>query len=205
MTATLTGLDGRVGRDTRFVVSLHGARDPVAVGGKAATLAKLLDIGVTVPSGVVLTTVAFDAHLDGCGGLQGAEEILRDVDVTDAVALASASRRLRELVISLPLSAETREELARLVRPLLEGGMVVVRSSAVGEDSALGSFAGQLDSILHVDSEAALERAVLACWASYWSDRAVFYRMASGVPLRGFGVVVQRQVAGWSGGGAVRV
>src|SRR4029079_18694301 len=67
--------------------------------------------------------------------------------------------------------------------------------SAIGEDSAEGSFAGQLDSILHVRDADALEQAVLHCWASYWSDRAVFYRRARSLSLGGMGVIVQRQVA----------
>ena len=39
-----------------------------------------------------------------------------------------------------------------------------------------------------------LERAVRDVWASLWSERAEFYRTARGVPMRGMGVVVQRQV-----------
>src|SRR6185503_10936347 len=77
---------------------------------------------------------------------------------------------------------------------LLACGAVVVRSSAVGEDSRGQSFAGQLDSILHVTTLSALEDAVLACWASYFSERASFYRAAKEVPSNGMGVVVQHQV-----------
>src|SRR6185295_8529713 len=77
---------------------------------------------------------------------------------------------------------------------LLACGAVVVRSSAVGEDSRGQSFAGQLDSILHVTTLSALEDAVLACWASYFSERASFYRAAREVPSNGMGVVVQHQV-----------
>jgi len=78
--------------------------------------------------------------------------------------------------------------------PSFAGGSLVVRSSAVGEDGAAQSFAGQLESVLHVRDVAALERAVLRVWSSYWSERVRFYRSARGVAAVGMGVIVQRQV-----------
>ena len=69
-----------------------------------------------------------------------------------------------------------------------------MRSSAVGEDSARASFAGQLDSFLHVRTLAGLEKALLACWASCWSERAMAYRAARGLEITSMGVVVQTQV-----------
>jgi pyruvate,water dikinase len=78
--------------------------------------------------------------------------------------------------------------------PSLAGGPLAVRSSAVGEDGAAQSFAGQLESVLHVRDVAALERAVLHVWSSYWSDRVRFYRSARDAAEAGMGVIVQRQV-----------
>jgi len=78
--------------------------------------------------------------------------------------------------------------------PSFSLGPLVVRSSAVGEDGAAQSFAGQLESVLHVRDVAALERAVLQVWASYWSERVRFYRSARGASAAGMGVIVQRQV-----------
>jgi pyruvate,water dikinase len=78
--------------------------------------------------------------------------------------------------------------------PSLAGGPLVVRSSAVGEDGASQSFAGQLESVLHVRDVASLEQAVLKVWSSYWSDRVRFYRNARGVTEAGMGVIVQRQI-----------
>ena len=69
-----------------------------------------------------------------------------------------------------------------------------VRSSAVGEDSAAASFAGQLDTVLNVTSAAGLRQAILDVWASQWSPRVLSYQSSHGTFLRGMGVVVQRQV-----------
>ncbi len=71
---------------------------------------------------------------------------------------------------------------------------LIVRSSAVGEDSDQAAFAGQLDSFLNIESELGLERAILACWASYWSPRVLFYQRTRKVSLQGMGVVVQSLV-----------
>ena len=70
-----------------------------------------------------------------------------------------------------------------------------MRSSAVGEDGAAASFAGQFDSVLHVAGAEALRRAVRACWASYWSERSLHYRAARRAGLGGMAVILQRQVS----------
>src|SRR5262249_51862400 len=72
-----------------------------------------------------------------------------------------------------------------------------------GEDSDRAAFAGMLDSILHVRT-AALPDALRCCWASYWSERALFYRLSRGIELRGVGVVVPEQLAARLSGGRFR-
>ena len=75
-------------------------------------------------------------------------------------------------------------------------GPLVVRSSAIGEDSAAASFAGQHTTVLNVHGVAATVQAVEAVWRSSWSESALAYRRRVGVvgPVR-MGVVVQKLVA----------
>ncbi len=78
--------------------------------------------------------------------------------------------------------------------PQLHFPTAIVRSSAVGEDSAGASFAGQLDSIAGVTSAASLRDAIDRVWASQRSDRVLAYQAARRVTLSGMGIIVQRQV-----------
>jgi pyruvate,water dikinase len=82
------------------------------------------------------------------------------------------------------------ETLAGLPVP---AGPLAVRSSAVGEDSAGASFAGQHASLLNVQGAEALVEAVQAVWRSARTESALAYRRRMGVegPAR-MGVVVQR-------------
>ncbi|MEO7095697.1 MAG: PEP/pyruvate-binding domain-containing protein, partial [Polyangiales bacterium] len=61
------------------------------------------------------------------------------------------------------------------------GGCVAVRSSAIGEDGANASFAGQHATILHVRTEAELVDAIVRVWASARTDSAMGYRARLGI------------------------
>jgi pyruvate,water dikinase len=73
-----------------------------------------------------------------------------------------------------------------------------VRSSAAAEDAADASYAGEHDSYLDVVGADAVADAVVACWASLYTARAVAYRR--GRPAGAMAVVVQRMVAARAAG-----
>src|SRR5436190_4901978 len=82
------------------------------------------------------------------------------------------------------------EEVAQSMR-LLEAPFAV-RSSAVGEDGADASFAGQHITLLNVRSAADLTDALSEIWWSANSDSAITYRQRTGLFVRpSVGVVVQ--------------
>ena len=89
------------------------------------------------------------------------------------------------------------ERAARLVADgcAPAGGPLVVRSSAVGEDSEAASFAGQHLSVLNVPGADAVPPAVAEVWRSASTDAALAYRRRLGLPpTPQAGVVVQRLV-----------
>jgi phosphohistidine swiveling domain-containing protein len=73
---------------------------------------------------------------------------------------------------------------------------LVVRSSAVGEDSETASAAGQYETILSVTSREALLPAISRCFASYDQPGAVQYRRDRNLPESVMAVLVQQQVRG---------
>ncbi len=73
-----------------------------------------------------------------------------------------------------------------------------VRSSAVCEDGAFRSFAGQLETVLDVPADG-VKAAIEHCWASANALRALRYGTAGGGP-GGVAVIVQQMVAAESAG-----
>jgi pyruvate,water dikinase len=86
--------------------------------------------------------------------------------------------------------ARASRAVAKAARPL--GAPLAVRSSAVDEDSAEASFAGQHVTLLNVRSEEELRAALREVWWSANSDSAISYRQRVGLFTRpSVGVVVQ--------------
>ena len=144
------------------------SRDAQQVGAKAATLSRLAD-RFRVPAGFCLDASVFDQLGAALGG--------------DRTGLAA----LRALVAEghAGLCARTRRD----------DPAVAVRSSAIGEDGAEASFAGQHETILDVRGVDAIVDGVLRCWRSAASERAVAYRTESGITERArVGVLVQELV-----------
>ena len=104
--------------------------------------------------------------------------------------LAGAAAVPSGFVLALPGTSLGREAHALAVaayrelaeRTGVEEPSVAVRSSAVDEDGAHASFAGQHDTFLNVRGADELRFALARCVASFGSDRALEYRRASGLP-----------------------
>ena len=73
---------------------------------------------------------------------------------------------------------------------------LVVRSSAIGEDSEQASAAGQYETILNVTNKEALQQAINRCQASYDTPAANQYRQQRNVPEAAMAVIIQTQVQG---------
>jgi pyruvate,water dikinase len=76
----------------------------------------------------------------------------------------------------------------------LNSQQIIIRSSAIGEDSDSFSFAGQLDSfVVNNNKEEALD-AIQNCWNGLNNDRVIAYEKLSGKKLVEMGVVIQEFV-----------
>ena len=75
--------------------------------------------------------------------------------------------------------------------------IAAVRSSAVDEDGATTSFAGQHETYLNIVGADAIIQAVTRCWESAYSERALEYRRQQGLSVKRpqLAVLVQQLVA----------
>lgn len=179
---------------TRIIplASLQPNQDTQA-GGKAAGLARLIRGGLPVPEGFVVTCGAYREHLRQAGLAERVRELL-DVDVRESRRTQRLAAEIRLALESAPLAQSLVAEIGRALAALGDVA-VAVRSSAVAEDLAEASFAGQHDSFLDVRGGAAVALALRRCWSSLYSERAIDYRAQHGFGHDGaMAVVVQRMV-----------
>lgn len=163
------------------------------VGGKAHHLSLMLNEGLPVFPGFVVTDQAFQEFLSVNQIRKPIATLVEQIDYRNPASLQQTSASIRRLVQSSSVPEHLADEMFQQWHEQLPGRTLIVRSSAVGEDSQQASFAGQLDSILNVRSEHELITALLTCWASYWSERSLFYQRGRGISLAGMGVLVQEQ------------
>ena len=173
------------------------ADDVGTVGGKAASLGELIGAGLPVPPGFAVTAGTYRTFIEEAGI---DEELFSavDVDPEDSAALRAAEERAEELILETPVPDEVREEIVERYRSMGGEGdepFVAVRSSATAEDLPDSSFAGQQETFLNVREDDLLRR-VKECWASLFTQRAIYYRQQRGFPHADvdIAVVVQRMV-----------
>jgi pyruvate,water dikinase len=160
-----------------------GKGDEQIVGGKAAKLARLSRAGFEVPTGFCLTTWAYQAFVKDAriSATMRMELGRKSLDEMRWEEIWDAALRIRATFLAQPLSALLREAVAEGLRDFDSSTPLAVRSSAIGEDSAGGSFAGLHESIIGVCGKQAVEDAVRLVWASLWSDAALLYRKELGL------------------------
>lgn len=157
---------------------------PQVVGGKGWNLARLARYGFRVPQGVVLVAAAYEAFIEQ----NGLRELVKDVAdrlTADDLTTPAGQERLNALRNGmrkgiLPLEV-TAAVLAGLAGAGLAGQPLAVRSSATHEDGEQATFAGIHDSFLNVQGTSDMLAAVINCYASLWSERAVAYRRKLGI------------------------
>jgi pyruvate,water dikinase len=167
----------------------------LAAGGKGANLARLAAAGFPVPPGFVVLTAAYRAYVAHNDLGTFVESALENLDAQDPIALDAASAAIRERFAAGALPPELVEALREDYAAL--GALpVAVRSSATAEDLPELSFAGQQDTYLNVTGQEALLQAVVDCWGSLWTARAIGYRARNGIPHQdlALAVVVQEMV-----------
>jgi pyruvate,water dikinase len=171
-----SGLE-RAGREAVIWFTEKACLDVEVAGGKGASLARMTADGLPVPPGFVIPSYVLQDSID-----------------TGRMLQLAASRSVRELQELVAATEPPREKITAAYK-LVGNKEVAVRSSAVAEDSEAASYAGQQETFLFVEGAEEVCRRVVDCWASFFSERALFYRAEKGSleDLR-MAVVVQKMV-----------
>ena len=167
--------------------------DASRVGPKMARLGELASLGWRVPDGYAVTAEALSDWLPARARAELERLFSAPGPAQGPGGPAGLSARARELVESQPLPAAladavaaAHERLERRVGAAADAGdggaalRVAVRSSAVSEDGAGASFAGQYETYLGVSGIADVLGHIRKCWASGYSAHALEYRRRLG-------------------------
>ncbi len=165
-------------------------------GGKAAQLARLHALGVPVPESRVVTRSALRRVVQSRRVAPLLESYARAFTVSGHGHVAlEAFAELGRALSPGELPADLREEVLEVGAELLATTPygLAVRSSAVYEDSATASFAGVFASRVGVMSPDGVVEAVVECWRSGWSPRALRYLKRMGIEPQWDGMAVLLQ------------
>lgn len=209
----VTGISFTILRDRRLAKYLVLIMVPIIVGilhmedlfmiMAAAGLAALLGwIYKQIPDDLNLSPQ--DAKPDSQAVLQflrGDQSILSLDDELDAAIVGNKAAKLSQMKrwgypvpkgwVLMPY--EDPQKLINFLQPS-ELCPLVVRSSAIGEDSEQASGAGQYETVLNVTTKEGLENAIAKVQASYNEPLAVQYRRDRNVTDTAIAVLVQQQV-----------
>jgi pyruvate,water dikinase len=165
------------------------------VGGKALNLSHLVRANFKVPGGFVLSTAAYKSFVDHNDLNQTIHVGLNNVPAEQPAFLEQVSRSIRSAFSAGSMPAEVQRSIEAAYQRLGDKPLAV-RSSATAEDLPELSFAGQQDSYLNVLGAEALTNAVVGCWSSLWTARAIGYRTRNQISHQdaAVAVVIQEMV-----------
>ncbi|MDY6837019.1 MAG: PEP/pyruvate-binding domain-containing protein [Thermodesulfobacteriota bacterium] len=185
-----------------LVLALHEIRNEhrPLVGGKGFALAALVQRTMAVPEALCVTTQAYHQYLSS-GGLRdriGMELNRKPFQEMRWEELWDAALRVQNLFLQTPFSKELYEAICMPIAEIFGDKAVVVRSSALGEDTAQSSFAGLHESYVNVRGTEAILDHIRLVWASLWSDRALLYRQELNLQVEksAMAVVIQEILVG---------
>jgi len=179
-------LSGKKGRYVSWFDEI-GMEDVPLVGGKSASLGEMTRrTGAPVPYGFATTADAYRYYLKENKLDRRMAEILEEIkDPNDTKTLQSVGARIRKVVAKAEMPQDLEKEIVRAYKSLAKkigenDPFVAVRSSATAEDLPDASFAGQQETYLNVHTAEEVVEKVKECFASLFTDRAIFYRIQKG-------------------------
>ena len=198
-----------------------GKGDVGLVGGKGANLGEMVNASLPIPYGFIITAQAYFDFVKQAGIQNKIMSLLEKLNYENSQELAQASKHIGEIIIASELPKNLARQIVTFyenleikenkyfknngsflrtglsrIKSLYRSPLVAVRSSATAEDLPTASFAGQQDTYLNVKGEAYLLKKVKECYASLFTQRAIYYRHEQKFDHSkvGLAVVVQRMI-----------
>lgn len=166
-------------------------KDRPIVGSKAYYLTRLLQKNFPVPNGFVVTTNGYleFSKKNQCQLFQ--RSLTKNLSLKNSLATVA---KIRSKILKGKIPKELEETITRKIQEY-DFKDYSVRSSATIEDGQNSSFAGQFESYLNIDKRNILKKIIL-CWASFFSDRVIFYSKRKNISLNNekMGVMVHQMI-----------
>ncbi|MGC9049205.1 MAG: phosphoenolpyruvate synthase [Patescibacteria group bacterium] len=195
--------------------------DLVLAGGKGANLGELTQANFPIPFGFVLSSQAYFYFIENSKLKTLIKKNLENINYENPIELKETSKNIRQLILKAEIPEKIIKEvsdayhnilimenryltkknsfLANLtakIKTIYKNPYVAVRSSATAEDLPHASFAGQQETFLNIAGENNLIQTIKRCWASLFTERAIYYRHQMNFDhfKVGLAAVVQRMV-----------
>jgi pyruvate,water dikinase len=169
-------------------------------GGKNANIGEVRNLlGMPVPAGFAITSAAFQHYFKANQLDEAVERLKAKADVIETETIMQVSDEIQKKVLAAEvppdLAKEIRDAHERLMQAIAKRGVsganISLRSSAIGEDSAL-SFAGQYLTVLNVPLQR-LEQSYKQILASLFAPHAIAYRLHMAIPFQSAAMAVACQ------------
>jgi pyruvate,water dikinase len=146
-------------------------------GGKGSNLINMIKLGISVPSGFIVNTLAYKDFLKKSPVKEEISKLFStDFKSRDVINISS---KIKNLFLKSKIPREVINEIKRTFdityENLGENVSFSVRSSANIEDSSKYSFAGQAESYLHQITLEDILQSIKNCWISLFSPNALLY------------------------------
>jgi len=199
-----------------------GKNDVGIVGGKGANLGEMTNAHLPIPYGFIITAHSYFDFIEENKLEQKIKSFTEKLNYENQSELHQASLHIKDLIMKGIISKKLLKEIVSYydnlvlkeekyfhhklglvkktlgrIKSVYSPPYVAVRSSATAEDLPTASFAGQQETFLNVHGEAHLVQKVKECFASLFTERAIYYRHEQKFDQVkvGLAVVVQRMVS----------
>lgn len=163
-------------------------------GEKAYNLHLVNKLGMQTPESLCLNAESFFRFVEFNNWEENLNAVENVLAISDSKKKLWLIRKIQADALKGTIPCNIWDEIKENVTEMFGNRKLIVRSSALGEDSDASSFAGQLDSIITDGSLSSLREGLLKCWASYWSERCIYYQLAKNIKLKGMGIIIQELI-----------